>query len=366
MKPVLILNAAAVVFGLAGLMPIMASNCEPEIGNERPRIYVATFLVPEGKNSLGDKVSDNIAQKFINDGRFEVIPRGVVSQQMRKVSEGKMATAAYLELAMKLATQNGADCVVFGKVTRNGNDVTFLVRMASVSTGENRRKVDETMPRTAASDYFDNLGDSLVSYFSAPSGQISPLAELPAGRGGRSPMSISLWGGYNWIYVDAKTRDTLDLVDKTTGGKSTVGGVGGGADVWLRTKNGMEIGGGIAYLPLYSYKYSSTSGGSTTTFDYDVSFLPAAFQLRFLSASGLYAGAGVAYFVGMASAKVTVDGLTAQASTAGSTLGLVGLTGWQIQAAEKFGINLGTKLWLIPEDGGGWSLTPFAGFFVAF
>lgn len=366
MKDMLIVNIAAFALALSGLMPLAAANCEPEIGNERPRIYVATFLVPEGKNSLGDKVSDNIADKFKNDGRFEVFPREIVSRQMSKVSEGKMATGAYLELAMKLATENSADCVVFGKVTRSGNEVTFLVRMASVSTGENRRKVDETMARSAASDYFDNLGDSLVSYFSAPSAQILPIAEVPAERGGKSQMTISLWGGYNWIYADSKTRDALDLVDKTTGGKSTLGGVGGGADVWQRLKNGMEIGGGIAYLPLYSYKYSSTSGGSTTTFDYDVNFLPAAFQLRFVGASGLYAGVGVAYFISMASVKVAIDGISSQASASSSTLGLVGLTGWQIQTAEKFGINLGTKLWFIPEDGGGWSLTPFAGFFVRF
>lgn len=346
--------------------PVFAAECEANIGAERPRIYVATFLVADGKAGLGEKISDNIAIKFINDGRFDVIPRETVVQQMSALSRSKMQTQAYLELSSRLAVENSADCVVFGKITRRGDEVTFLVRMAAVTSGENRRKVDETVPRAEASEYFDKLGDSLVSYFETAPGVVAAESEPRQHEPRKSGATLSLWGGYNWIYVDSKTRDTLDLVDRTTGGKSTIGGIGGGADLWLPLQPNVQLGGGIAYLPLYSYKYSSSSGGSTTTFDYDVNFVPAVFQIRLLSTSGLYAGAGVAYFMSFASAKVSIDGLSANVSAAGSTLGLVGIAGWQIGQNSSVGLDLGSKVWYVPEDGAGWAATPYAGIFIKF
>jgi len=86
-----------------------AADCEANIASERPRVYVATFLVPGGKRSLGTQISDNIAMKFMNDGRFDVVPRSTVSRQMSNVTAGKMSTQAYLNLAIELANENNAD-----------------------------------------------------------------------------------------------------------------------------------------------------------------------------------------------------------------------------------------------------------------
>jgi len=139
--------------------------CTSEIRDKKPRIMVANFYVTYGKKTMGMAIGDYIAQKFEADGRFDVIPRPEIDEKMRDVLKPNLKPEQYLEMSIALAISMKADCVIFGRISRKNNDVLFSVRMASVLTGKNLRKVDETVTRQDANQFLENIGTEFVTYF---------------------------------------------------------------------------------------------------------------------------------------------------------------------------------------------------------
>lgn len=152
-----------------------ASGCSAEIRGNRPKIYIANFLVAGGKKDLGKTIGDYIAQRFETDGRFELISRSAVDEEMKPLFKKKPKPEVYLQTTVDLAAAQKADCVIFGRVSKKGRQVSFLVRMASVESGENLRKVDTDVEKAAASKFLEGVGDSFVSYFvDAPPPPVNP------------------------------------------------------------------------------------------------------------------------------------------------------------------------------------------------
>lgn len=312
---------------------------------------------------MGDQVSDAIAEKFAADGRFDLVSRDDVHAEMQRVWKDKsMKVEKYLTMATEQAAEHKADCLVFGKISKKGNQITFLVRMADVETGENRVKRDDDMDRSEAGAYFENLGTSLVSYFVTapqPVAQPVPVAYEPPPRGDSTRFTLVGWGGQSFISVDATTQKVFDTLKSISGSTSAQGGVGGGAEGWLRVGSNFELGVGIAYLPLFQYKYAETIGSITTTFDFNVNYLPFMAQMRFISRIGIYLGVGAGFYIGASDLTLTqrnnTTGLTvtAKGTGSGSALGFNALLGWQIPLGDTLGLDIGAKGWYITADGSG-------------
>ncbi len=141
-------------------------GCKAELKGNRPKIYIANFYVTYGKKDMGKAIGDYIAEKFESDGRLEVISRSMINEQMKPLlSAKKLKAEKYLEETLSYAAKQSADCVVFGRIAKEGSKVSFLVRMAAVESGENLRKVDTAVERDAALGFLETVGDSFVSFF---------------------------------------------------------------------------------------------------------------------------------------------------------------------------------------------------------
>lgn len=167
--------------------PISApGSCSAEIRENKPKIYIANFFVSYGKKDMGKAIGDYIAQRFESDGRFEVVPRAEIDTAMASFFKNKKATGdQYLQRTLELAAGQGADCVIFGRISKKKNKVLFSVRMSAVSTGTSARKVDTEVEREAALGFLEGVGDSFVSYFKT-------AAPLPVARDekGEKPRSF--------------------------------------------------------------------------------------------------------------------------------------------------------------------------------
>lgn len=146
-------------------IPQLPQACAAEIGAVKPKIYIGNFLVTYGKKDMGKAIGDYMAERFIADGRFDVIPREEINEEMNAVLKKNMKANEYLTMTLGLALERKADCVIFGRISKKGNTVSFLVRMASTVTGENKRKVDTDVERDEALKFLETVGDSFVSYF---------------------------------------------------------------------------------------------------------------------------------------------------------------------------------------------------------
>lgn len=153
--------------GLDTAVPQLPQACAAEIGPVKPKIYIGNFLVTYGKKDMGKAIGDYMAERFIADGRFDVIPREEINEEMKSVLKKNMKANEYLTMTLGLAIERRADCVIFGRISKKGNTVSFLVRMASTATGENKRKVDTDVEREDALKFLETVGDSFVSYFVA-------------------------------------------------------------------------------------------------------------------------------------------------------------------------------------------------------
>ncbi|MBX3720471.1 MAG: hypothetical protein KF713_01415 [Turneriella sp.] len=141
-------------------------SCSAEIRATKPKIYIANFFVTYGKKDMGKAIGDYIAQRFESDGRFEVVPRAEIDTTMAPFFKNKKATGdQYLQRTLELAAGQGADCVIFGRISKRKNKVLFSVRMSAVATGNGARKVDTEVERDAAISFLEGVGDSFVSYF---------------------------------------------------------------------------------------------------------------------------------------------------------------------------------------------------------
>lgn len=163
---------------LSGFVAPPASGCSAEIRGNRPKVYIANFLVVGGKKEMGKSIGDYIAQRFEADGRFELIPRSSINDEMKGLFKKLPKPEVYLQTTVDLAAAKKADCVIFGRISKKGKQVSFLVRMASVETGENLRKVDTDVEKEKASSFLEGVGDSFVSYFvDAPQPVVAPKKE---------------------------------------------------------------------------------------------------------------------------------------------------------------------------------------------
>lgn len=142
------------------------AGCNAEIRGNRPKVYIANFFVTYGKKDMGKAIGDYIAERFDADGRFEVVPRAEINVTMAPFFKNKKATAdQYLQRTLELAASQSADCVIFGRISKKKNKISFLVRMASVSTGDSVRKVDTDVEKAQALGFLEGIGDSFVTYF---------------------------------------------------------------------------------------------------------------------------------------------------------------------------------------------------------
>lgn len=175
-----------------------AGGCNAELNGYRPKIYVANFLVTYGKKDMGRLIADYIAQRFEADGRFEVISREEIEDSMRPLFKKKLEAGVYLQTTVELAAARNADCVIFGRITKAGSKrVSFLVRMASVKTGENVRNVDTEVERKQAIKFLEGVGDSFVSFFqAAPPPVIAAPVEKSKERHAGLHLGAMVGGGY--------------------------------------------------------------------------------------------------------------------------------------------------------------------------
>jgi hypothetical protein len=333
--------------------------CSNQLGVAKPKVYIANFLVTYGKKTMGRLIADNIAFRFENDERFELISRKTVDKEMSPMFKKTLKGEEYLNLAISLAAQHQADCVIFGKIGKKGSKISFLVRMAAVATGENKIKVDEDVDKKEASAFFERTGDSLISYFSA-----APVIAAPveAPKTESSKAVLMFWGGYNFFQTDSQSQRVIDIMKTIPSSTSELGGISGGADLWIRLAQGVDLGFGVAYISIWKYKYTYVSGGNTLGYDVDVKYLPITAQIRFISGVGLYLAGGAGYYTSLADENLTVNGTKVTATSSASSFGVNGSVGWQIKLGSSATMDLGAKFWYPLENGGGYSITPFGGF----
>jgi hypothetical protein len=339
------------------------SECSPEIGGGKPKIYIANFFVTYGKKTMGRLIADNIAFRFENDERFELIPRKTVDKEMSPLFKKKLAAEDYLSQAVSLAATHQADCVIFGKIGKKGSQISFLVRMASVATGENKVKVDQDVDRKDASTFFEKTGDSLTAYFNAAPAAPIAVTPLPA----KIPKAIiTAWGGYDFLLLSSTNQTLYDAYKAVPNSTTALGGISGGLDVWIPIREGIDIGGGVGYLAISNYKVSGTIGSDTVDLESTVSYLPIMGQIRFISGIGIFAGLGAGYYTSIADQTYTINGIKASASTSGSAFGISANVGWQISLGSRAALNLGGKFWHIFDSDAPEIFTPYAGISVKF
>ena len=123
-------------------------GCSADLHGNKARIYIANFYVTYGKKDMGRLIGDYIAQRFEADGRFEVISREAIEDEMRPLFKNKLPADKYLQTTVDLAAAKNADCVIFGRISKAGSKrAAFLVRMASVKSGQNLVKIDTEVER---------------------------------------------------------------------------------------------------------------------------------------------------------------------------------------------------------------------------
>jgi len=355
-------ESAATAVGTAVASPTATPQaCGSDITGTKPKIYIANFLVTYGQKSMGRLVADNIAFKFETDDRFEIIPRKIINKEMSPYFKKSLQAEEYLNLAVTLAGEKQADCVIFGKISKSGTKISFLVRMASVATGENRKKIDQDVDRKEASAFFENTSNELVAYFSAAQPPPAPAPEPPPKKP-NSSATLAFWGGYNFFFPDTQAQQYIDLMKTIPNSTNRVGGISGGVDLWLRAVDGIDLGLGVGYLSIWQYKFTYTSSPNTFIYDESIRVVPVTGQLRFISDIGLYLAAGVGYYVAVGEGTVTVNGIKATGSASESAFGVNGALGLQVKLGDTATMELGAKFWYVFIEGTGPQVTPFGGF----
>lgn len=168
-----------------GLEAPVLPGCNAEIRGNKPKVYIGNFFVTYGKKDMGKAIGDYMAERFQADGRFELVSRDEINEEMTPLLKKKnLKPGDYLTGTLALAVAKNADCVIFGKISKKGEQVSFLVRMASVVSGENVRKVDSDVERKDALQFLEGVGDQFVAYFvAAPPVVAQPIDEKPKKSG---------------------------------------------------------------------------------------------------------------------------------------------------------------------------------------
>lgn len=194
---------------------------------------------------------------------------------------------------------------------------------------------------------------------------------LLAGSQATHAISAQVWGGYNLSggYSDLDTALTgLDTTYKasgytTNGATSKTGGVAFGADAWagLAAMPGLDIGLGLAYLPIYSLDFSATKTGASASMKGDITAIPVLAQARLVLGS-FYVAAGAGYSIG--SGKITTTATsgsvtsTATSASTGSALTLMGLGGFNFISTSALKIGVEARLYLVLDSSSVFNFVP--------
>ncbi len=291
---VFVASAGTVSAQTAALADVPA-GCNAEIRLNRPKVYIANFYVTYGKADMGKNIGDYIAQRFETDGRFELVPRAAISETMSRFLTGKKISAdQYLQRTLALAAGENADCVIFGRISKKKNKVSFSVRMSSVSSGASARKVDTDVERDAALGFLEGIGDSFVSYFvtAAP----VPVADnntegrhrgfhlsLTAGSGyltaskpiGSDSFSVDSFAGHAGLKIGAAIRPDVILFGAFDGfigfspvGKLQQSGIQDAVSFSELSHNILTAGAGLKLYSEENYFFSASLGFATGTLGY--------------------------------------------------------------------------------------------------
>ncbi len=312
-NPILTLFIMAVLSGAitaqdesaaANAMPAMtAGGCTAQLNGYRPRVYVANFYVTYGKKDMGRLIGDYIAKRFEADGRFDVISREEIEDRMRPLFKGKLPAEKYLQTTVELAAEQRADCVIFGRISKAGSKrAAFLVRMASVQTGENLSKVDTEVDRKDALAFLEGIGDSFVGYFQAAPAQVIAAPPTEHGKQRQNGFFLNATAGGGYMDLSASAGSQSAGVGGTAGNFGlklgvTLGGtvsLFGAAEAFTAfdptfRRNGVSVstsgtggstklsgsmfGGGIAFYSASQFFVSGSVGAAQATISYTYSGL---------------------------------------------------------------------------------------------
>ncbi|MFO1469709.1 MAG: hypothetical protein U1F27_01560 [Turneriella sp.] len=326
-----------------------AGGCTAQLNGYRPRVYVANFYVTYGKKDMGRLIGDYIAKRFEADGRFDVVSREEIEDRMRPLFKGKLPAEKYLQTTVELAAEQRADCVIFGRISKAGSKrAAFLVRMASVQTGENLSKVDTEVDRKDALAFLEGIGDSFVSYFqAAPAPVIAAPAEPKHDRHHGFYLSFNGGGGYYDI--------------STTAGTVTIGL--GGPATHLGAKLGIGLGGHVVLfgmVDLYSAvdptlrASNSTSSASATTSNTKLTGNMFGGGLAIYSSSNFF----IAGSVGIAQATLSyTSGTTTYSGSTDTGIGTNLQLGqeWAVSKDWAIGVALTAHYSSLPDHGVTWT-----------
>jgi hypothetical protein len=365
-------NAAMTAIAEIGAPPWA---CYSDNRQYKPRMYVANLLTIEEQKNAGRTIADALSSKFLQDGHFEVVSRKEINNDISPYFKKNPSIEEYKAIVTTLGNDKHAECIILGQIAKSSSRAKVLIRLQMIApaTGETRYSTEQEIEGKDIPAFTDRSGNTFLAYF-----QTTPLRadiQAPPRQVRESKMAkytFSGWGGYNLIHVDSTTRSALDIVESIPGSSSKLGGIGGGSDGWMRFSPSLELGGGVAFLPLYQYKYDRTIGNVTTKYDFNIRYMPVMLQARVITDMGFYAGVGVGFFFGISNVSVSVrdntTGISAAgtATAGGSAFGANIMLGWQVPISDALGVDLGVKGWFIAEDGTGIAATPYAGMVLKF
>jgi hypothetical protein len=181
-------------------------------------------------------------------------------------------------------------------------------------------------------------------------------------------LAVNIWGGYNIAVLGPAAQSTVDSANTVAGSSTNRGGLSAGADFWMQFQ-GFELGGGFAYMTIYEYSYTQTTTIGTTMsmakLHYSLNYLPIFVQGRRFLTEYFYAGAFVGYYIGLvnSTSTSTVNGvaITTDTSTAGGTLGIGIMLGFEIKLEGNITLDLGVRAAQLIERGIGQSIMPNVG-----
>ena len=167
-----------------------------------------------------------------------------------------------------------------------------------------------------------------------------------------SAISVDAWGGYS--IARSSAYDALDsqftLLNTlatangyaVTGSGGTRGGIAFGGDFWVGVLPKVDLGLGVAYMPLYALDWTATKGTSSIAMSGTIGAIPIMAQAKVSLLAGLYVGAGLGYALGTGTVKAVANGLTTSATAQGSVGAMMAMIGYDVISAGvvKFGLEV--------------------------
>jgi TolB-like protein len=109
-------------------------NASPQVGS-RLAVAVLPFDAIGDAEQFKEAITNEMINELVNLRRFKVIERSAID---KIVAEQKMQASGFVDdrTAVKLGKIAGADALVVGVVTRNGNHIKISARLVDVETAE--------------------------------------------------------------------------------------------------------------------------------------------------------------------------------------------------------------------------------------